>query len=115
MTSEDSTSSTIIADKYRGNYQAVKFAKGGKNYTSRISSDSVAYGLLGADDGELRDVLEENGAIGQIEGKTYPNQGMFRMAAGAILRGKLRRGESIKIKGKIVKTLDQQVKSPFID
>lgn len=103
----------VIKGDYK--YTRVKYKKGGRSFTSQISGDSVSNALLGADDGELRDVLDENGCLEQVEGKIYPNQGMFRMAVGQILRARIRRNEPVQVKGKNIKTLDQKFKSPFVD
>jgi hypothetical protein len=60
-------------------------------------------------------VVVENGLAGRFA-REYPNQGMYRMAVGQALRGKLGRNEPVLVKGVVIKTRDQKtVKSPFID
>jgi hypothetical protein len=96
----------------KGRYSTIGYVRDGSRHTTRISGDAVSLVLLGADDGELRDVLEENEMGGRLDGKTYPNAGMLRMAVGAMLRGKLNNGQSIKVKGHVISEVEGSEDTP---
>lgn len=87
-----------------------KYAKveGVKTTTGRTvvdCGDAIAVALRGKDFSEVKTILKENGADVNKAWDAI-HVGRAKMSASNVLRGMVRRGEKVKIDGRIVKTLD---------
>ncbi len=97
-----------------GRYDAISYIDpiSGKTRTSRGNQDAVALALLGTGPKDWDRIAKDNDLEQKLD-KEYPNNGQYRMALGAMLRAKVKRGEAITIGNHpVIKKLDQKISLP---
>lgn len=97
---DKSTRFEAVNDRYRENYVKEDEYRTASGAKAIHNGDDLATALRGASLEDLREIAEENGLAGKYEKyAARRNPGMVRMNIGLILRGRLRRGETVTIFG----------------
>ena len=105
------TKPAIDTSSYKYSKLRIRDRNGDIQYSAG-NGDAIAKAMLifTAAGGKVKDVAKAN----ELSVKNGGNHGIYRMAVGVALRGKVRNGESVRIGAITVSRLSQHVKLPKV-